>query len=63
MAEIITFPKDTEDEKQLFLRAEYYSKLTVIVTVVEVQRGAQQPGENVEFKEFMSLKMIDFNGA
>lgn len=61
MAEIITFPKDTEDLKQLFLQAEYYSKLTVIVTVMEVWREAQQPGENVEFKEF--LKIIDFNDA
>lgn len=51
MAEIITSPKDTEDLKQLFLQAEYYSKLTVIVTVMEVRREAQ-PGENVEFKEF-----------
>lgn len=40
---------------------EYYTKLTVIVTVMEVQREAQQPEENMEFKEF--LKMIDFNGA
>lgn len=61
MAEIITFPKDTEDLKQLFLQAEYYSKLTVIATVMEIRREAQQPGENVEFKEF--LKIIDFDDA
>lgn len=57
------FPKDREDEKQLFLQAEYYSELTVVITIVGVLRGAQQPEGNTWNlrRRFVFLEIKDFN--
>lgn len=58
------FPKDREDEEQLFLQAEYYSELTVVITIMGVLRGAQQPeGKTWNLRRrFVFLEIKDFNG-
>lgn len=57
------FPKDREDEEQLFSQLNIIVNQLLLFQLYEYEGSATTRGENMEFKEFVFLEMKDFNGA